>query len=535
MRRAIIYCRVSTDEEVQMNALENQIKEAKQAIVMNHWVLVGQYIDEGKSGTTTKRRNEYNRLIEDISQNKFDIIVVKSQDRLMRNTKEWYVFVDKLVQSGKQLYFYLENTFYTPDDALITGIKAILAEEYSRELSKKINNAHRHRQSSGSTVLITSNTWGYDKKGKAVVINREEAEIVRLIYDLYLQGNGSRTISRELQSRGIRSRNGGRFSETTIRRIIRNPLFMGTAVMNKRHMDFNTKKTHAVPKEEWIVHKAAVPPIIDEETWRKANEIMDRRALVEKTGEFAERRRGRNSGKYSLSGKIICGMCGNVYWRRHRKNTKGEQLVDWSCAEYVQRGRTNNPGNIKPHSEGGCDNTHINDRRLTDALYEIAGRSFHDKPSVLIEPAIKILEAVFLDGGREEIHKLRFDAEKISGKRELLLDKYLEGHISDDIYKCKDSALKEEYEGIRTRLRSMDAQKSPKKEQLKRLDELKSDITDIAEKDLRVRKLLEYVESIVVYPTYADVRLGILGNARIYIDGKQYKTEIMRVKETPAG
>ncbi|WP_304509984.1 recombinase family protein, partial [Anaerotignum sp.] len=141
MERAVIYCRVSTEEITQMDALQGQIVEAKRAVSGKRWALVDSYIDEGKSGTTTKRRDEYNRLVSDLSSEKFDIIVVKSQDRLMRNTKEWYIFVDQLVQSGKQLYFYLENKFYTPDDALITGIKAILAEEFSRDLSKKINNA----------------------------------------------------------------------------------------------------------------------------------------------------------------------------------------------------------------------------------------------------------------------------------------------------------------------------------------------------------------------------------------------------------
>ena len=91
-------------------------------------------------------RKEYNRLYEELSENKFDIIVIKSQDRLMRNTRDWYLFVDRMVKAGKQLYMYMEQKFYSADDALITGIKAILAEEYSRELSRKINNAHYHRQ-----------------------------------------------------------------------------------------------------------------------------------------------------------------------------------------------------------------------------------------------------------------------------------------------------------------------------------------------------------------------------------------------------
>ena len=146
MNRAVIYCRVSTEEEKQINALEKQIDEARNAVISNGWLLVDEYVDEGKSGTMIKYRDEFIRLSDDIETNKYDIIVVKSQDRLMRSTKDWYIFVDKLVQAQKKLFFYLENKFYNTDDALLTGIRAILAEEYSRELSKKLNSAHRYRQ-----------------------------------------------------------------------------------------------------------------------------------------------------------------------------------------------------------------------------------------------------------------------------------------------------------------------------------------------------------------------------------------------------
>ena len=173
--RAVYYCRVSTDDENQATSIVNQKEESIKTINDNHWELVDCYIDEGKSGTTTKKRDEYNRLFKDMESDKFDIIVIKSQDRLMRNTKEWYFFIDKLVQNNKKLYFYLDRKFYSPDDALITGIKAILAEDYSRSLSKNINNAHRKRQETGSNVVITSNTWGYDKINKQVVINEKDA------------------------------------------------------------------------------------------------------------------------------------------------------------------------------------------------------------------------------------------------------------------------------------------------------------------------------------------------------------------------
>ena len=109
--RAVFYARVSTEEEMQVNALAKQIQENRDIIAEKGWILVDEYIDEGKSGTKTKGRKEYNRLFADMLEGKFDVIVIKSQDRLMRNTLDWYMFLDRLVNNDLQLYMYLDNSF----------------------------------------------------------------------------------------------------------------------------------------------------------------------------------------------------------------------------------------------------------------------------------------------------------------------------------------------------------------------------------------------------------------------------------------
>ena len=124
-KRAVFYARVSTEEEKQVNALAKQVQENKDVIASKGWELIDQYVDEGKSGTKIKGRDEYQRLIADMELDRFDIIVIKSQDRLNRNTRDWYIFADHLNKSGKRLFLYMDNKFYVPsEDALITGIKA---------------------------------------------------------------------------------------------------------------------------------------------------------------------------------------------------------------------------------------------------------------------------------------------------------------------------------------------------------------------------------------------------------------------------
>ena len=269
--RAVIYNRCSTEEDSQKDALRKQVRESKRCVFEQGWQLVDTYV-EAKSGTTVKGRAEYNRLYQDLESDKFDIIVIKSQDRLMRNTKDWYLFLDRMQKSRKRLYMYLDHKFYTPDDALITGIKAILAEEYSRDLSKKINNAHRNRQKEGKSFVFTNQTYGFKKMpDKSIVVDQKEAEMIRKIFNLSANGYGTHCSAEILYQQGYRNRKGKRLSPSLIRNIIRNPIYKGTVVQNRMHYDFESKQLCKNPPSEWLFHENAVPSIIDADLFERAN------------------------------------------------------------------------------------------------------------------------------------------------------------------------------------------------------------------------------------------------------------------------
>ena len=347
MLRAVTYCRCSTEEEGQRDALIRQAAEARECICRLNWLLVEEYI-ESRSGTSTQGRVQYQRLFADLSTDKFDVVVIKSQDRLMRNTRDWYIFADQLMNCGKKLYFYLENRFYSRDDALITGIKAILAEEYSRELSKKINNAHKSRQKTGSALMLTSNTYGYRKMpDKTLEIIEEEAAVKRQMYKLCADGYGSRRIARILQDEGVRKRNGSFFSDSDIRRMIRNPMNKGTVVMNRKHYDFDTRQVTKVAEENQYVYENRIPAIDSSPLWAKANQEIDRRCSCKKTSNCAFC--GKNTGKYPLSGKIICGICGAPFYRTVRSNKKGK-LHERKCRTYLEDGRCSFTNNLSENA-----------------------------------------------------------------------------------------------------------------------------------------------------------------------------------------
>lgn len=450
--RAVTYCRCSTEEESQVDALRNQVIESEECVEEQGWLLVDQYV-ESKSGTTTKGRGEYNRLFEDLLADKFDIIVIKSQDRLMRNVKDWYLFLDRMLSQGKRLFMYLDRKFYTADDALITGIKAILAEEYSRELSKKINNAHRHRQTSGGKIMLTSRVFGFHKMPDGMVeVIEEEAEIIRKIYEYCAAGYGSRTIADIFLNQGYRKRTGTALSASFIGRIIRNPLYKGTLVMNRLHYDFETKRTIKIPKEDWLCKTGAVPAIVSESLWEQANTAMSKRAERFRPNRIQIKDSG--PGKYDLSGKIVCGFCGKPYYRtkRHRFANKEEIIIEWKCRTYLEKGRKNvnlqgEVQNVTKELEAGCRSVHLEETVLF-SLLEQAGSRYYDwkdqDKSRIVSHAVRILRKVLAEKRTEhDWEKIDMEEKKAMQQKELLLTKLLDGVISDQDYRKRDRQLTE--------------------------------------------------------------------------------------------
>ena len=463
--RAVIYCRVSTDEEEQIEALSTQIDQARECIIENGWINVDEYIDAAKSGTTTKSRDEYKKMYNDMETDLFDIIVIKSQDRLMRSTKDWYLFIDRLVKNDKKLYFYLERKFYTPDDGLITGIRAILAEEFSRDLSKKLNSVHRRRQEKGTKPIITSATWGYDNINKEIVINEKEADIVRQIYALCCEGKGSRLIQKELTEQGIRGRSGGVFPVATIRKIIRNPIYKGTAIMNKYHTNFETKQTKRVPESEWIYHDNIIPAIVTPEIWQRANDLMDTRLKIEGTEEHSKHRIGVKRGNHALSSRIYCGECGAVYWRKYRKIKSGI-LVEWYCSTYIERGKSH------------CDNLKIKEDELMEVLSKVADDLFKDRKQLIVNKVMAILKNVLESNSSESIDGLMHEKAKILQQKDFFMDKFFEGTISEDNYKRRDAALDIKLKAIESKLDDIKEQAIEQKTLEARLQDIKYTINN---------------------------------------------------------
>lgn len=502
--RAVALCRCSTEEESQKDALIQQVREAKDCITEQGWELVDMYV-EAKSGTTTKGRKEYNRLFDDLGTDKFDIVVIKSQDRLMRNTKDWYIFIDKLIKNGKKLYMYLDRKFYSSQDALVTGIKAILAEEYSRDLSKKINNAHKGRQKDGKVFMVTNAIYGYKKeKGKPLVIDEEEAKMVHRAFELIASGYGSTAVSKILYNEGYRSRKGGMINPGVIRKIIKNTIFMGNVVQNKVHFDFDSKRNIINKEEDWILHEGVVPAIVTEELFTQANLAIKSRSR-KSSGDYSA---SVNNGQFCLSSKIECGLCGCNFHRTSRALKEG-RAIEWKCSTYIKAGRTD-PAmkndwveKIKVNDEScGCNNIHLSEDKLFKQLEEFALKYYADVSKEYITNIITTaMKHVLADGDNEkQLSNLRSNIKKWEHQQDILMDKLLEGVIDNTDFVKKSTELKEKINTAQNDLLQLESQDERNNALKERIEQLKKKMNTIVVDKAKVASIIEYVNKIVVYP-----------------------------------
>ncbi len=493
--RAVFYARVSTEEEEQLNAIEKQIEENRDVIKAKGWILVDEYIDKGITGTQAKKRNEYLRMLDEIKKDKFDIIVVKDQSRLQRNTMDWYIFLNELVQNQKKLYLYLENTYFDPKDKFIFGIKAMMAEEYSRDLSKKGNAATRRRQEKGKPI-ITNRTWGFKNMNGEISIDEEEAQMVRQIYQLFAEGYGGRVVARILRESGIRNRNGKTLSENTIRDIVKNPLYKGIVVMNKEHFDFEAKKIIKNPESEWIYREGVVPQMIDTDLWERANQQIQNRKTIDRTHNV-----GINKGNSILSSKIICGECGSKYWRNKRK-----QGIYWYCSEGARSGKVREKTGMK------CASLNLKEDEILSLIQKMGSQLIakEKKEEVLSNAILKIYESLTTVDHRESVDDIQMQIKKLEKRKDTLMDFLLDGTITKIDYASKIDHITEQITLLNEKKVKILEKNEENEELFTRLNRIRTLFQNETEQGIEVPIMCSHIEQIKVFEKRLDVYLDFL-------------------------
>lgn len=445
MERVGIYNRCSTEEESQINALATQVAESREIAEKKGWRITEQYV-ESRTGTVAYKRREYQRLLGDMEKDRFDIVMIKSIDRLMRSAKDWYFFLSRLTENHLKLYIYIEGKFHTTDDNLISGIKAILAEDFSRELSKKIKNAHRRRQEKKSGCNITCPMFGWNKLGRDLYeINEKEAEYYRTAFALAREGKGFYTISNRLYELGARGRKGQKISEVQWRKMLYSPRAHGTVVLNTRTYNFDTKRYEQVPQEEWVVMEKALPEIVSREYQEKVIRLMQERAAGGRIGKRPGVGKGR--GKYALTGKIKCAECGRHYYRTSHPSGQGKRVV-WKCASFLEGGRK-----AGEKAGPGCDNIHLSEDKLLLSLKEVFQRRGEfpeeEEERLLRKFMLLLKETLWEKSGKEEEKRLEKEYEKLQERKDRLMGKLLEGVIGNEDFSRYGGELTEKMKELR--------------------------------------------------------------------------------------
>lgn len=355
--RMAAYCRVSTDQEEQLSSYENQVNYYTNYI-MNHpnYELIGVYADEGITGTSTKKRENFKKMIADCEAGKIDRIIVKSISRFARNTLDCLNYVRRLKELGIGVTFEKENidTLDAKGEVLLT-ILSSLAQDESRSISENSTWGIRKRFEQGYLHVNTTKFMGYDKDENGnLVINEEQAETVRLIYDKYLRGRNYFSIAKELNGAGIPGWNGEvKWIASTIEKMLHNEKYKGDALLQKTYtVDFLTKKRDKNNGQVAQYYVAdSHPAIITPEVW-EAVQLEEKRRK-----EFMKAHRikafSSNIGENPFASKVICGECGEAFGRKKWRPRLGEYRSVWQCnARYREKGVM------------GCANRHIDESAL---------------------------------------------------------------------------------------------------------------------------------------------------------------------------
>lgn len=318
--RVVFYARVSTDYDTQLSSLENQVDFFMEYINNNkNWSYCGKYIDEGISGTSTLKRENFNRMINDSKYDRFDLIVTKNVPRFARNTLDSISYTQELLGNNVGVLFLNDNiNTFLPDSDLRLAIMASIAQDEVRKLSENVKFGLKKSLDRG-IILGGNNLYGYKKiDGKLLPID-EEANQIRRIYELFSTGKYNySSLNRKLISKNIFDRNNKPFNLCTLKRILTNPKYKGYYCGNKtKKIDYKLKKRISVDKNDWIVYKDEnkIIPIVDEKLWNKVNNILSKYKI----------NNSKDGGKI-YTGKIYC-YDHNTHFTRSGKKI-------WTCKLY---------------------------------------------------------------------------------------------------------------------------------------------------------------------------------------------------------
>ena len=434
------YCRVSTDKDDQLNSFESQQRYFREYIDRQpDWELYEVYADEGITGTSTKKRTQFNRMINDARMGKFKLIITKEVSRFSRNILDTISYTRELKTLGVGVLFMNDGiSTLEPDAELRLSIMGSIAQEESRKTSSRVKWGQTRQMERG--VVFGTSMLGYDVKDGKMTINPEGAEVVRLIFHKYgIEKKGTSIIAQELREAGYKTYTGNtNWSNSHIVKILKNEKYVGNLVQKKTFTpDYLTHaKKYNHGEEEMVCLTDHHEPIIDRELWNTVQAELKKRNYHGELG-------AGHSNRYVFSGKIKCGKCGASFVSRKKYRRDGSFYKRWGCFTAINEGthHIDVQGN-----EVGCS---IGKMIRDDVAMEIVKQGLQslqmdtawiiNNVTVLAAEAIRAGKAVSTD--TED--RLQYDMDRITKKKEDVLDAF----FSKTITKEEMRMMNKKYDG----------------------------------------------------------------------------------------
>ena len=439
------YARVSTDKDDQLNSLENQSNYFREMINENKkWHLVGEYIDEGISGTSVKNRDNFLRMIDDSKNGKLDLIVTKEISRFSRNVVDSIKYTEELFNNGTVVFFISDNinTIY-PDSEFRLTLMSSLAQDEVRKLSERVKFVIKRMIKDGK--IIGGNLTGYYRKDGKMIINEEEKKIIDLLFNLYATGKYSfESISNILYKKGYKNKNGKPYSGTTLKKLLINPRFKGYYTANLTRVEsYKTHKKVKIPKEEQIIYKTdLIEPIVSEELWDKANELYKKR-YNERKMNITTQQKILDKGKYTNN--IFCSEHNTLFIRCSGSSRRNNPT--WVCKKYKEEGVIS------------CNSPIIKEKVLDKFISNVLDEYLKDNIKIIKNEFINLYNKIFFKVDNKLKISMEKELEELNIKRDKLINLNISNIISSDELKNKLSRNDIEILKLKTKLKNLDVKK----------------------------------------------------------------------------
>lgn len=486
--RVCFYARVSTDKDEQLHSLQSQISFFNEYISkVPNWCFIGSYIDEGISGTQVKKREEFLRMIEDAKRHKFDLILTKEISRFSRSTLDSIMYTQELLSNGVGVYFLNDNiNTILPDSELRLTMMSSIAQDEVRRLSERVSFGMKRSIDNG-VVLGCSNIYGYVKDKGKLVIDEEQAEMIKIIFDRYANTtDGLSKVSRYLYDLGYKSRTGKRIDTTILTRIIENPKYKGYYCGHKsRVLDYRTKQKKRLDESDWIIYKdyENVPPIVSEELWERANiklkmrqESFTNRAVNKKVFQ----------NRYTYSGKIYCG-CHNVTYHRTSSGKRKNNPV-WECQVY------------RKESLKGCSNPRVFEFELDAVFKDMFNKLFKKRNTIFDEVINECKNYLETNNSESDIKSLESKILVLNNKKNKLLELVMEEYLSKEDYKKQTNLINEELNTYQEKMNELKNSKKDKDYIENKIEKLKNALEKCLEDNECYNNVFnELIDKIIVH------------------------------------